>query len=59
MINVRVLENRIKLGLVEGKKLENTQETLNKIKYTTHSLIHLLTNLKVHSKLIIHSLSII
>ena len=38
MINVRVLENRIKLGLVEGKKLESTQETLNKIKYRVNKV---------------------
>ena len=38
MINVRVLENRIKLGLVEGKRLENTQETLNKIKYRVNKV---------------------
>lgn len=31
MINVRVLENRIKLGLVEGKKLENTKTILERI----------------------------
>lgn len=32
MINVRTLERRINIGLVEGKALENTKATLEKIK---------------------------
>ena len=31
MMNVRILENRVKLGLVEGKKLENTKAILERI----------------------------